>query len=104
MDIIFGNLLIGIGQILHLILSTYVFLLFGRVIISWVNADIHNPIVRFLVVSTDPPLYQIRRYLPRIPGPIDWSPMILLAVVYFLESFLVVSIMEFGARIKMMGL
>ena len=96
--------MIATGQIVHLLLSTYIFLLFGRVVISWVNADPYNPIVRFLLSSTEPPLQLIRRYLPRsitrIGGSLDLTPLCFLMVIYFLDGFLVRSLIEYGIVIK----
>ena len=104
MHILIGNLLLGVGQILHLLLSTYIFLLFGRVIISWVNGDPYNPIVRFIISSTEPPLSLIRRYLPRgltrIGGNLDLTPLFFLMAIYFLDSFLVNSLIDFGIQFK----
>jgi YggT family protein len=104
MEIILGNLLLAVGQVLGVVLSTFIFLLMGRVIISWVNADRYNPIVRFLILSTEPPLSWVRKILPRIPGPIDFSPLVLLLVIYFLQTFLVATIIDFGAKLKMMSM
>jgi YggT family protein len=104
MQILVGNLLLGVAQILHLLLSTYIFLLFGRVIISWVNADPYNPLVRFLVSSTEPPLALIRQYLPRgltrVGGALDLTPLFFLMAIYFLDTFLVTSLMDFGLAFK----
>ena len=44
---IMANLLIALAQVLDYILWAYWWILLGRVVISWVNADPHNPIVRF---------------------------------------------------------
>jgi YggT family protein len=100
MEIVIGNFLLAVGQMLGFILSMYIFLLLGRVIVSWVNADPYNPIVKFLILATEPPLRAIRKFLPRIPGPIDFTPMVLLLIVYFLQTFLVATIMDFGAKLK----
>jgi YggT family protein len=54
-----------------------------------VNADPHNPIVRFLYEATEPLLSRIRRLLPISMGGIDFSPMILIMAIMFLQSFLV---------------
>ena len=37
-------------------------------VISWVNPDPYNPIVRFLVNATEPVLWRIRRALPHVPA------------------------------------
>jgi YggT family protein len=54
-----------------------------------VNADPHNPIVRFLYEATEPVLSRIRRLLPMSMGGIDFSPMILILAIMFLQSFLI---------------
>ena len=58
-------------------------------VISWVNPDPYNPIVRFLYEITEPLLGRIRRFLPISMGGLDLSPIILIVVIMFLQSFLV---------------
>ena len=57
-----------------------------RALISWVNPDPYNPIVRFLYQITEPVLYAIRKRLPYIGG-IDISPIVVLLVIMFLQAF-----------------
>ncbi len=85
---IISNFLSSIAMLLDFVLSAYMWVIIGRAIISWVNADPYNPIVRFLYEITEPPLARIRRYVP-VFGGIDFSPMILILAVLFLRSFLV---------------
>jgi YggT family protein len=62
----------------------------GRAVISWVNADPYNPIVRFLCQITDPVLDWIRGRLPFLMiGGIDMTPVAVIAAIVFLQSFLV---------------
>jgi YggT family protein len=62
----------------------------GRAIISWVNPDPYNPIVRFLHDVTEPLLSRIRRFVPfTSTAGMDFSPIILILMVLFLQSFLV---------------
>lgn len=86
---VLGNLLNSIATLIDFILSAYMWIIIGRAIISWVNADPYNPIVKFLHEVTDPLLYRIRRYLPLSAGGIDFSPMVLILAIIFLQSFLV---------------
>ena len=58
---IFANLLIAVAQVLDYVLWAYVWILIGRVVISWVHADHNNPIVRFLYAATEPVLEPVRR-------------------------------------------
>src|SRR5262245_66690265 len=73
---IMANLLIALAQVLDYTLWAYWWILLGRVVISWVNADPDNPIVRFLYVATEPVLARVRRMLPVYAGGFDLSPIV----------------------------
>lgn len=94
--IVFANLLIGIAFILSAILRFMFFMIIGRVIISWVNADPFNPIVRAVISLTEPPLKLIRRYIPTTFGGLDLAPLILLLAMEFLQILLVNSLDTYG--------
>jgi len=82
-------------------LTIYMWVVVIRAIISWVNPDPYNPIVVFLRRSTDPVLNPIRRRLPLALSRtgIDFSPLILLLVIIFLQKFLVKSLYELAYRL-----
>jgi len=84
-----NNFMMAIARLVDFLLSAYMWIIIGRAVISWVNADPYNPIVRFLFETTEPLLSRIRRLLPLSMGGIDFSPMILIMGVMFLQSFLV---------------
>ncbi len=84
-----NNFMMAIAQLIDFLLTAYMWIIIGRAVISWVNADPHNPIVRFLYEATEPLLSRIRRMLPLSMGGIDFSPMILIMAIMFLQSFLV---------------
>jgi len=79
----------ALATLVDFILSAYMWIIIGRAIISWVNADPYNPIVRFIHEVTEPLLYRIRRFLPVVAGGIDLSPMVLIMAIIFLQNFLV---------------
>jgi YggT family protein len=59
------------------------------VVISWVNPDPRNPIVRFLWSVTEPIFRPFRRLLPPSrTGGIDLSPLLVLLIIYLLTRFL----------------
>ena len=84
-----NNFLMSIAQLLDFLLTAYMWLIIGRAVISWVNADPYNPVVRFLYEATEPVLSRIRQFLPISFGGIDFSPMILILAIMFLQSFLI---------------
>jgi YggT family protein len=88
------NFLIALAQVLDYILWAYIWILFGRVVISWVNADPYNPIVRFLYNATEPVLHRIRRVLPLYAGGFDLSPIIAWVGIIFLQRFVVHSLYD----------
>ncbi len=95
---IFGNFLSAAATVLDIILTAYMWIVIARAIISWVNPDPYNPIVRFLVSATEPVLYPIRRRLPTGMG-LDFSPLIVIAVIYFGKLFLVRTLMDLSYRL-----
>ena len=95
---IFANLLGAIAQVLDYILWAYLWILIGRVVISFLNADEQNPIVRFLYAATEPVLAPVRRRLPWF-GDFDFSPIVAWLAVIFLKRFLVGSLYELARRL-----
>ena len=100
---ILGNLLIALAKICHIVLTLYMYMIIGSALISWVNPDPYNPIVRFLHRATDPVLDRIRSKMPYMGG-IDLSPLAVILAIYFLQNFIVSSILELGLRIKTGGI
>ena len=79
----------ALADVLHIVLYTYMLIVIARAILSWVSPDPYNPIVRFLYNVTEPVLYRIRRLLPFDMGGIDFTPMILILAIVFLDRFMV---------------
>jgi YggT family protein len=59
-------------------------------LISWVNPDPRNPIVRFLHAVTEPLFRPFRKILPPYrTGNIDFSPLFVILLIFLLSRFLV---------------
>lgn len=97
---VFSNLLMAFAKILDIVLTTYMWIIIARAILSWVNPDPYNPIVRFLYSITEPVLFAIRRRIPAFFGGIDFSPMIVILVLLFLQNFLVPSLREMALVLR----
>lgn len=95
-----ANLLIAVAQVLDYVLWAYMWILIARIIISWVDADYTNPIVRFIYAATEPVLDPVRRKLPMFAGGFDFSPIVAWLGVIFLQRFLVRSLYELAAILK----
>lgn len=97
---LFANFLLATASVLQLLLTLYMWIIIARALISWVNPDPYNPIVRFLYNATEPVLYRIRRALPIFAGGIDFSPLIVLVAIYFMQAFLVQSLRDLAFTIR----
>lgn len=94
-----ANFLAAIAKVLHLGLTVYMWIIIARAVISWVNLDPYNSIVRFLYAITEPVLYSIRRRVPTNFGGFDFSPVIVILAIIFLQTFVVDSLSQFAAQL-----
>ncbi len=91
---VIGNFLAALASVLNMLLSAYMWIIIIRALISWVSPDPYNPIVQFLRSATDPVLYRVRRWLPVSFGGIDFSHILVIAALIFLQAFLVQSLLD----------
>jgi YggT family protein len=96
---VIGNFLMAIAKILDIGLSIYLWIIIIRALISWVNPDPYNPIVRFLVSTTEPILYPIRKRLPTMGG-IDFSPIVAILAIIFIQTFAVQTLMQIALSLR----
>ena len=92
---VLGNFLIALAQVLNIALTIYLWVVIIGALISWVSPDPYNPIVQFLHRVTEPALRPIRRAVPPVGG-LDFSPLILILAIYFLQFFLVNTLVQLG--------
>jgi YggT family protein len=86
----------ALATVLHWALDIYMWLIIARALLSWVNPDPYNPIVRFLYNVTEPVLGALRRRLPLFYGGIDFSPLVVLGIILFLKVFLVQTLLDYA--------
>ena len=59
-----------------------------KALVSWVNPDPYNQIIRFLDDITEPVLSKVRAIIPIGNIGIDLSPIIVIIAIYVLQMFL----------------
>jgi YggT family protein len=91
---IMGNFIVALAKIIDIALDIYLWIIIIRALISWVNPDPYNAVVIFLYRATEPVLSPIRRWLPLRGMGIDLSPIIVILVIFFLQTFLVKSMIQ----------
>jgi YggT family protein len=97
-------LLLAIANILNIVLTIYMWVVIISAVISWVNPDPYNPIVRFLRAVTEPVYRPIRKIIGYRLGPIDISPMIVILAIIFVQKFLISSLIELAYKLKIGGM
>ena len=96
---VFSNFLIAIAKIMDIGLSLYMYIVIARALISWVNPDPYNPIVRLLNSVTEPVLFRLRKKLPLFFGGMDFSPIVVILAIIFIQSFFVQSLVQMATRV-----
>lgn len=100
---ILANFVEAFAAVVNMLLTLYMWIVVARAVISWVNPDPHNPIVRFLYSATEPVLYRLRRAFPLYAGGIDFSPILVFVAILFLQRFLVQSLYDLAQSVRVMG-
>ena len=85
----FSSLALEIARLIHIVLTVYFWIIIARALLSWVNPDPFNPIVRFLYRATEPVLRPIRRRLPTYQMGLDLSPLVVILVIEIIDRYIV---------------
>lgn len=94
------NLILAVAGILDFALTAYMWIIIIRAVLSWVNPDPYNPIVRALYSVTDPVLSWLRRRFPLMAGSIDFSPLVAILIILFLQHFVVRTLFDLAMRMS----
>jgi len=97
---VLGNFIVAVAKIIHIVLNLYMWIIIARAVISWVNPDPYNQIVQFLYRVTEPVLALVRRLLPFRGMGIDFSPVVVILAIYFIDEFLIRSMMELAVYFR----
>ena len=98
---VLGNFLQAVAIILDRLLVIYNYVVLVAVLISWVNPDPYNPIVRILRAATEPVFDWVRKRLPfATVGMMDLSPILVFFAIWFGRMFLVSSLLDVAARLR----
>ena len=98
---VLANVVHAIAIILDRVLWLYSMVMLVAVLLTWVNPDPYNPIVRFLRAATEPVFGWIRRRLPfAVLGMLDLSPMLAFLGLWFIRMALVGSLLDLSVRLR----
>jgi YggT family protein len=91
---------VAMSQVLDIALEIYKWIVIASALISFVNPDPYNPIVKFLRNATEPVFRLIKRYIPTVIYNVDFAPFIVILIIIFLQRFLVPIIYNFGISLR----
>jgi YggT family protein len=97
---VIGDVLVGVGQVLSMLLEVYMWIVIIRAVLSWVRPDPYNPIVRFIYGLVDPVTHRLSRFFPTRVGMVDISPIILIIAIYVMKLVVVRIIIDTGLRLR----
>ena len=98
---VLGNLVQTLALIVDKVLWIYNWIVIIAVLITWVNPDPFNPIVRFLRGVTQPVFEWVRQRLPFVVvGMMDLSPLAVMLAVQFLRMFLVRTLLDLSMHLR----
>jgi YggT family protein len=83
----YTNLIVFIAQLIGELLTIYLWIVIISALLTWVNPDPYNPIVRFLYGVTEPVFDWVREHLPVFLGGIDFSPMVVIIFIWFVQGY-----------------
>jgi YggT family protein len=86
---IWTNLVITVAQLLQTVLQLYLWVVIASAVLSWVEPNPYNPIVRFIYSVTEPVFDWVRRRIPVFFGGIDFSPTLVIFGIWFIQSYFI---------------
>ena len=93
MNVIF----IPILQLLHMVISIYLIVVFVSAVLSFVRPDPYNQVVQIIYRLTEPVFDFVRRKMPFVViSGIDLSPLVILLGFQFLDNFIVQLMLQLG--------
>ena len=94
-----SNFILAIARVLNFVVSAYTIVIFFRVILSWIQIPSLYPVAVIVYKLTEPLLKPIRKYVPpHKMGGLDISPMILLVILMFINTFVIRSLLQYAIR------
>ena len=91
-----GLLVLSVANLLQLCAYIFIVLVLVSVVISWVNPGAYNPVTVLLYQLTEPLLRPVRRRIPDLGG-LDFSPMIVMLLLFLFMTLVVAPLMDWGS-------
>ncbi len=95
MSLFWNNLIAWLLYTISEILNLYFWIVLIAVLLTWVQPNPYNPIVRVLYSVTEPVFDFVRERLPVAFGGIDFSPMVVMLAIGFIQRVVLTSLAQY---------
>ena len=85
------NLIIFIAQTLDGLLTLYLYVVIVAALMTWIEPNPYDPIVRFLYSVTEPVFEWFREHIPVVFGGIDYKQLIMIIVIQLFQRVVIPS-------------
>ena len=80
---LFGPLL----QVLNLVLEILQLVIIVSIVLSWIDLSPSNPFAATIRGITEPVYGIVRKWTDKIPGPLDWAPLVIILAIMLIQSY-----------------
>jgi YggT family protein len=88
------SFIVFIAQTLDGLLTLYFYVVIISALMTWIEPNPYNPIVRFIYSVTEPVFDWFRRHLPVVAGGIDFSPLLVIIAIQLVQRVVIPSVVH----------
>jgi YggT family protein len=88
------SLILFIAQTLDGLLTLYLYVVIISALMTWIEPNPYNPIVRFIYSITEPVFDWFREHVPVVMGGIDFSPLIVIILIQLIQRVVIPSVVH----------
>ncbi len=89
---VWTNFVVFVASMLQGLLQLYFWVVIASAVLSWIEPNPYNPIVRFIYSVTEPVLDWVRRRIPVVFGGLDLSPIVVIVAIQFMQGYVIPTI------------
>jgi YggT family protein len=86
---VYTNFVVTVASLLSSLLQVYLWVVIIAAVMSWIEPNPYNPIVRIIYSMTEPVFDWVRRRVPVSFGGLDFSPVIVMIAIWFVQSYFI---------------
>ncbi len=88
------SLILFVRDTLSGLLTLYLYVVIISALMTWIEPNPYNPIVRFIYSITEPVFNWFREHLPVVFGGIDFSPLLVIIVIQLVQQVVIPSVVH----------